>query len=202
MILVVYSHPYPSRSRASRRLAEAVRDLPGLAMHSLYDRYPDFDIDIAAEQAAIAQAKLIVWLHPIYWYSPPGLFKLWLDKVFAYGWAYGPNGVMLRGKHCLWVPTTGGEVETYSAAGIHEQPFHHFAAPLAETARFCGMHWQPPMPLHGAHSLSDAALDEAAQQLRTHLIAFSAANQTPPRAPTLAAAPTPMPPPTPQGATR
>ena len=174
MILVIYAHPYPSRSRASRHLAEAVRDLPGLAMHSLYDRYPDFDIDIAAEQAALAQAKLVVWLHPIYWYSTPGLFKHWLDKVFAFGWAYGPNGFALRGKHCLWVPTTGGDEHSYSVAGMHEQPFMSFSAPLEETARFCGMHWESPLPLHGAHTISEIALDDAAQAFRNRLLAFSA----------------------------
>jgi len=163
MILVIYAHPYPKSSRASRHLAEAVRDLPGLAMHSLYDRYPDFDIDIAAEQAALAQAKLVVWLHPVYWYSTPGLLKHWLDKVLAYGWAYGPGGMALLDKHCLWVPTTGGDEASYSATGMHEQPFENFAAPLQETARFCGMQWEPPLPLHGAHSMSDAALAAAAQ---------------------------------------
>ena len=184
MILVIYAHPYPKHSRASRRLADAVRDLPGLAMHSLYDRYPDFDIDIAAEQAALMQAKLVVWLHPIYWYSTPGLLKHWLDKVFAYGWAYGPGGIALRDKHCLWVPTTGGDEADYRASGMHEQPFESFAAPLKETARFCGMQWEPPLPLHGAHTITDAALDDAAQIFRARLMAFSALHmQRPPPTP-------------------
>ena len=56
MILIVRAHPYPQRSRAGRALLEAVHDLPDLEVRSLYDLYPDFDIDVAAEQAALARA--------------------------------------------------------------------------------------------------------------------------------------------------
>lgn len=174
MILVVYAHPYPRRSRASRRLLEAILDLPGLAVHSIYERYPDFDIDIPAEQAALNQARLVVWLHPLYWYSPPGLMKHWFDKVLAYGWAYGPDSHALRGKHCLWVPTTGGDEHAYSSAGMHEHPFKDFVLPIEETARFCGMHWEAPQVLHGAHLISDAALDAQAQTFRQRLLDWSA----------------------------
>jgi glutathione-regulated potassium-efflux system ancillary protein KefF len=185
MILVIYAHPYPRRSRASRHLAEAIHDLPGLAMHSLYERYPDFDIDIAAEQAALEQARLVVWLHPLYWYSVPGLMKHWFDKVLAFGWAYGPDGTALRGKHCLWVPTSGGDAQAYSESGMHEHPFADFVLPVEETARFCGMHWEPPQVVHGAHQISDAQLDSQAQALRRRLLDWLAlhAADTPPGRP-------------------
>ena len=71
MILVVYAHLYPKHSRACMALLNAACDLPGLKVRSLYDRYPDFDIDVAAEQKALASADLVVWLHPVYWYSAP-----------------------------------------------------------------------------------------------------------------------------------
>jgi glutathione-regulated potassium-efflux system ancillary protein KefF len=174
MILVIYAHPYPRRSRASRHLLEAILDLPGLAVHSIYERYPDFDIDIPGEQAALNRAQLVVWLHPLYWYSPPGLMKHWFDKVLAYGWAYGPNGHALRGKHCLWAPTTGGDEHAYSTTGMHEHPFNSFVLPIEETARFCGMHWEPPHIVHGAHIIGNEVLDAQAQAFRQRLLAWSA----------------------------
>src|SRR5437867_408529 len=103
MILVIYAHPYPSHSRACRALVESIRTLPGLNLRSLYDLYPDYDIDVSSEQNALASAQLIVWLHPLYWYSVPALLKHWFDKVLERGWAFGPDGHALRGKHCLWV---------------------------------------------------------------------------------------------------
>lgn len=169
MIYIVFAHPYPSQSRANRTLLEAVSDLAGVEVCSLYDRYPDFDIDVAAEQAALSRAQLIVWMHPLFWYSVPGLMKHWFDKVLTFGWAFGDGGAALRGKDCLWVTTTGGSAETYSAAGIHQRPFGEFVKPVQETASFCGMNWQSPLVVHGAHDIEGAALAERARQLRKRL---------------------------------
>ncbi len=107
MICVIHAHPYPSRSRVNRALADALRALPDLDLRSIYALYPDFDIDVAAEQKALAKAQLIVWLHPLYWYSVPALFKHWCDKVLEFGWAYGDGAHALHGKSCLWVADGG-----------------------------------------------------------------------------------------------
>src|SRR5438067_5662815 len=50
-----------------------------------------FRSDLPAEQAALADARLVVWLHPIHWYGMPALMKLWVDEVLSFGWAYGPG---------------------------------------------------------------------------------------------------------------
>ena len=169
MIYLVLAHPYPSQSRANKALLEAVRDLPGLEVRSLYDRYPDFDIDVAAEQAALGRAQLVVWMHPLFWYSVPGLLKHWFDTVLSHGWAYGDGAAALRGKDCLWVASTGGTLEAYSAAGIHQRPFADFMPPIEETARFCGMNWLAPCIVHGAHDIDGEELTAHAKQLRERL---------------------------------
>ncbi len=173
MILIIHAHPYPSRSRATHALLQAALTLPEVTVHSLYERYPDFDIDIAAEQAALTQAHLTVWLHPLYWYSVPGLMKHYFDKVLALGWAYGGkndgDGRALHGKHCLWAPSTGGDGEAYSTSGIHANAFAEFVTPVEMTARFCGMFWQPPFVVHGAHVISDEALGAKADAFKLRL---------------------------------
>ncbi|MBL0208324.1 glutathione-regulated potassium-efflux system oxidoreductase KefF [Propionivibrio sp.] len=173
MILIVRAHPYPQRSRAGRALLEAVRDLPDLEVRSLYDLYPDFDIDVAAEQAALARADLVVWLHPIYWYSAPAMLKHWFDVVHLRGWAYGDGGAALRGKHCLWVATTGGDASSFAESGAHQLPFAAFEAPIRQTAKFCGMVWEPPIVLHGANVVSNDALEAAANAFRERLAAWA-----------------------------
>lgn len=169
MICVIYAHPYPHRSRANRLLMETLTGQHNIEVRSLYDLYPDFDIDIAAEQAALERAELVVWMHPIYWYSVPALLKHWFDRVLAHGWAYGEGGRALHGKHCLWAVTTGGDEHAYSAAGMHEQPFANFIAPIQETARFCGMHWEPPFILHGAHVVDEAEIMRSSGRLLERL---------------------------------
>jgi glutathione-regulated potassium-efflux system ancillary protein KefF len=118
-VLVLLAHPYPGRSRACAALVGAVRDLPRLEVRSLYDRYPDFDVDPKAEQAALESAGLVVWLAPMHWYGVPGLLKHWFDVVLVKGWAYGDDATTLRGKDVLWAVTTGGDEDAFSAGGRH-----------------------------------------------------------------------------------
>lgn len=83
MLVLIFAHPYPDRSRANQALLSAVRDLDGLELRSLYDLYPGFDIDVPSEQAALSRATVVVWQHPIYWYAPPALLKHWFDTGAA-----------------------------------------------------------------------------------------------------------------------
>jgi glutathione-regulated potassium-efflux system ancillary protein KefF len=169
MLLLIFAHPYPDRSRANQALLEAVRDLEGLELRSLYDLYPSFDIDVPTEQEALARAEVVIWQHPIYWYAPPALLKHWFDKVLLRGWAYGEGGDALRGKRCLWVTTTGGEPAAYGPDGMHRLPFHDYIPPVEQTARFCQMSWEPPLIVHGSHRVSDAELRELARDYRQRL---------------------------------
>lgn len=173
MILIVHAHPYPRHSRACNALLAAVRELPGVEVRSIYDLYPDFDIDVAAEQQALIDADQVVWLHPLYWYSVPAMLKHWFDVVLLRGWAYGADGNALRGKPCLWVASAGGDPESYAPEGIHQQPFEKFVPPIEQTARFCGMVWQEPIIVHGSHSVSDADIATAAEKFRSRLLAWT-----------------------------
>lgn len=177
MILIIHAHPYPQRSRAIRAMLDAVRDLPGIEVHSLYDQYPDFDIDVAAEQAALVRADLVVWLHPMYWYSVPAMLKHWFDVVLLRGWAFGEAGDALHGKFCLWVTTTGGRESSFTETGAHQVPFAEFVAPIRQTAIFCGMEWEPPLVVHGAHAISADEIAAAALAFRERLRAWTPAPQ-------------------------
>ena len=175
MITVIYAHPHPLRSRGGRPLLDAVRTLPGVAVRSLYDLYPDFSIDVETEQRALAASRLVVWQHPIYWYSVPALLKLWFERVLAHGWAYGEGGTALRGKDCLWVATTGGPPDWYSPAGPHAHPFQEFEPPVRQTARFCGMNWLGEIVVLGAHRVGPDELATAARRYRERLERYLAA---------------------------
>ena len=168
-VLLIVAHPYPDRSRANRRLLSAAEGLEGVAVRSLYDLYPGFDIDVELEQGLLRRARALVWQHPLYWYSVPALLKHWFDKVLAHGFAYGTGGTALTGKRCLWVVTTGGDEAAYGPGGMHRLPFGEFSPVIEQTALFCGMRWEPPLVLHGAHRVPEATLDEAAARYRERL---------------------------------
>jgi glutathione-regulated potassium-efflux system ancillary protein KefF len=159
-ILVIAAHPQLEHSRVTRALLDAARGLDPaqVAVRELYALYPDYWLDVPAEQQALKAARLVVWLHPVHWYSMPPLMKLWLDEVFAFGWAYGPGGAALRGKD-LWLATsTGGPEASYRPDGHNRYFFDAFMYPYEQTAALVGMRWLPPLVLHGAHRAEAASV--------------------------------------------
>jgi glutathione-regulated potassium-efflux system ancillary protein KefF len=169
-VLVLYAHPYPRRSRAGKALLAAVADLPFVGVRSLYDLYPDFAIDVAAEQAALLEAEIIVWQSPFYWYGVPSLLSHWFEKVLLLGWAYGSEGKALVGKKVQWVTTTGAPQEAYGPGQAHGHPFSAFVPAVEQTARFCGMDWLEPLVVQGAHRLGPQELAAHTAAYRSRLI--------------------------------
>ena len=153
-VYVIAAHPSWRESRVNRALMAAAQTQGRVKLQDLYSSYPDYSIDIAKEQRALAQASLIVLLHPIQWYSMPPLQKLWLDEVLTYGWAYGEGGDKLQGKDLWLVATTGGPEDSYHPQGYNRYFFDAFLPPYEQTAALCGMRFLPPMVLHGAHNVS------------------------------------------------
>lgn len=159
-ILVLVAHPAMEQSRVNRRLMQAAATASArVVVRDLYALYPDYLIDIDAEQALLASAKLIVWQHPIQWYSMPPLMKLWVDEVLSFGWAYGPGSTALRGKDLWLAATTGGLQESYHPDSYNRYFFDAFMPPYEQTASLCGMRFLPPLRLHGAHRADDAEVD-------------------------------------------
>jgi glutathione-regulated potassium-efflux system ancillary protein KefF len=177
MIEVIHAHPYPRRSRACAALLAAIRDLPQIEVRSLYDLYPDFDIDVAAEQAALERAKLVVWLAPLYWYTVPAMLKHWFDEVLVGGWAHGEGGTHLEGKDCLWATTTG-DVTKYAEQAPHAHPFETFVPVVEQTARYCGMRWLEPFVVHDSHEIDDEHMTRAGRKLRGRLELWLAEHRT------------------------
>ena len=175
-VLVITAHPHAESSRVNRTLSRTVAALDGRAVESrdLYALYPDYLIDIEAEQAALAPARLVVWQHPIHWYSMPSLMKLWVDEVLAFGWAYGPGGAALQGKDLWLALSTGGSQQAYSPEGHNRYFFDAFLPPMEQTAALCGMRFLPPLVLHGAHRIGAAAIAEHARVYAERLASYPA----------------------------
>ncbi len=174
MICLLYAHPYPDRSRANRALLDAVKDLPGLDLRPLYDMYPDFAVDVEAEQHALTRARIVVLQHPFYWYGVPGLLKHYFDKVLQLGWAYGTPNKALQDKTCLWVTTTGAPTSGYASAGMHRRPFDEFVPAIEQTALFCGMRWAEPLTVFGVQRIEEGELEDYCARYRERLQDLSA----------------------------
>ena len=170
-VYVLAAHPTPRESRVNRRLQAAAAEIAGVDLNDLFASSPDYDFDVAAEQARCEAAQLIVLLHPIQWYSMPALMKLWLDEVLAYGWAYG-GGTALQGKDLWLVATTGGSEASYHPESYNRHFFDAFLPPYEQTAALCGMRFLPPMLLHGAHRASQAEIEAHVATFRQRLLTY------------------------------
>jgi glutathione-regulated potassium-efflux system ancillary protein KefG len=165
-ILVLFAHPALERSRVQRQLAAAIREIPGVTFHDLYEAYPDFDVDVPREQGLLLAHDLVIVQHPFYWYSTPALVKQWEDLVLEHGWAYGTGGTALRGKRWLSAISTGGREEAYQRDGHNRFTIRELLAPLEQTARLCGMDFLPPFVIHGTHRLTSNDIAAAAGEYR------------------------------------
>jgi glutathione-regulated potassium-efflux system ancillary protein KefF len=173
-VYLLAAHPHWRDSRVNRRLLQAARDLPGVDTNDLYESYPDYAIDVQAEQARLAKADLLVLLHPIQWYSMPALQKLWFDEVLTYGWAYGNGGRALEGKDCWLVATTGGPESSYHPQRYNRYFFDAFLPPYEQTATLCGMRFLPPLVFHGARSAPMSELEAHVEVFKNRLQTYPA----------------------------
>lgn len=174
MVLVLYAHPYPDRSRANRAMLRALEGEPGVTVRSLYDLYPDLAIDVAAEHRALERAETIVLQHPLYWYAPPALMAMWLEKILVHGWAFGDGVTGLAGKRCLWVVTLGSGEMQFLGEDPTAPPPQVFEAPIRHAMERCGAQWLPPIVLRGVHDLSRAELAAAAAAYRAQIASLVA----------------------------
>ncbi len=117
--------------------------------------------DVAAEQAKLAWADLVVLIFPLWWFGVPAILKGWIDRVFALDVAYGggrwfDQGVY-RGKRALVACTTGGRADRFTAQGLFG-PLETILHPLrVGTLQFCGFDTLEPFVAHAAPHVDASA---------------------------------------------
>jgi len=99
--------------------------------------------DVYAEQQKVLWCDLIIFQYPMWWFGMPAILKGWVERVYAYGFAYGRGehsdrhwgdrygqGLM-AGKRAMLVVTTGGWATHYEPRGVNGPiedllfPIHH-----------------------------------------------------------------------------
>lgn len=169
-ILIIFAHPAIRKSRINRKLIDTVRRLEWVTVNDLYEKYPDFYIDIIKEQQLLMLHDIIVWHHPFYWYSPPALLKEWFDLVLQHGFAYGKEGRALEGKDAISVITTGGQKEVYTKEGQHHHTVNQFLAPIKQSVSLCRMNYLPPFVVHGTYHIKEDETIQYAEQYKNLII--------------------------------
>jgi glutathione-regulated potassium-efflux system ancillary protein KefG len=163
-ILVLFFHPRFEESRANRMLASAAQSSQAVTFRDMYELYPDFNIDVAAEKECLTGHDIIVFQHPFFWYNCPPLMKQWIDLVLEYGWAYGKGGDKLAGKWVLQVITSAGTFEVYRPEGRNRFTYRTLLSAFDQTMHLCQMRYLPPFIVPGAPRLSREQLGQYTAQ--------------------------------------
>ncbi|MCG7586441.1 NAD(P)H-dependent oxidoreductase [Photobacterium sp. OFAV2-7] len=153
-IVVISGHPDLKQSYTNTVILEALEsagsrsETSQVEVRRLDSLYPEFIIDAEAEQQALLDADVIIFQFPYYWYSVPALLKKWIDDVFTFNFAYGPEGNKLKGKDFILSFTVGGPEESYSPLGYNHFTIEQMLYPLQQTAYLAGMNYHEPVYTH------------------------------------------------------
>ena len=172
-ILVLFAHPALEKSRVNKRLINKIASIENVTFHDLYEEYPDFYIDIKKEQKLLTENDIIIFHHPLYWYSIPALLKQWEDLVLEHNWAYGSKGNALVGKKLIQVITTGGSSQAYKKNSFNRFTIREFLIPIEQTAVLCGMIYLPPYLIQGTHKLTGNEIETYAADYHKFILNLS-----------------------------
>lgn len=158
--LVIASHPYPDQSVVIKALQQSAGSLADIEVRNLEALYGNDStaFDVAAEQAAVETAERIVFLFPIHWFNVTPMLKAYMNQVWTYGWAFGPNGTALKGRELFVVVTAGATAFTYSAAGQVQSTIEDVLTPLKASALYVGMHYAQPLAFYEAMGADEGKL--------------------------------------------
>lgn len=155
-------------------LKPAVASSEAFASNSLTD-------DVKGEIEKLLWADVLILQFPLWWFSMPAILKGWVDRVFAYGFAYGIGEHSdkrwgdrygegrLAGKRAMLLVTTGGWEEHYSARGING-PIDDLLFPINHGILYYpGYDVLPPFVAYKVDRLDDAGFERVAERLRDRI---------------------------------
>ena len=161
-VLINLVHPNISESRVNKFLIQTVQKEENITINNLYEKYPDFKIDINKEQELLLENDVIIFQFPMYWLSSPALLKEWFDTTFSYNFAYGEN-YKLEGKKFAIAVSTGSGTAQYSSTGSNKHTVEEFLTPFVGTASYVKMDYQNPFVTYETFVISDENLEESAK---------------------------------------
>jgi NAD(P)H dehydrogenase (quinone) len=137
--------------------------------------------DVRAEIEKLLWADTLILQFPLWWFAMPAILKGWVDRVYAYGFAYGVGEHSdkrwgdrygegtLAGKRAMLIVTAGGWEEHYSARGVNG-PIDDLLFPINHGILYYpGYDVLPPFVAFGVDRLDESGFEPVAERLRERI---------------------------------
>lgn len=137
--------------------------------------------DVQAEIERLLWADVLILQFPLWWYAMPAILKGWVDRVFAYGFAYGVGEHSdqrwgdrfgegtLAGKRAMLVVTAGGWAEHYGPRGVNG-PIEDLLFPINHGILYYpGYAVLPPYVVYRVDRFGEGDFAAAAEGLRERM---------------------------------
>ncbi|NTE01117.1 NAD(P)H-dependent oxidoreductase [Agrobacterium tumefaciens] len=169
MSLIILAHPTFDTSFANKTVINELKNSTSdIEIRNIYELYPDYKIDLKAEQEALLRHKTIVFQYPFYWYNIPAILKQWFDVVFEYQFAYGSKGNKLKGKNFIPSFTVGAPENGYRTLAEHHFRINEFCKNIEQTAYYAQMNYIEPIYFHGTSLAAGFTKEDVTAKAREH----------------------------------
>ncbi|MBK0030786.1 NAD(P)H-dependent oxidoreductase [Erwinia sp. S43] len=134
--------------------------------------------DVVQEQNKVLAADAVIFVFPLWWFSMPAIMKGWIERVWAYGLAYGyqdkgnahryGEGSFL-GKRALLAVSVGGPEKDYAPRGINGC-LEQLLFPITHgTLFYTGMEVLPTFAVYGSGRLDADVMPQVEAAWRNRL---------------------------------
>jgi NAD(P)H dehydrogenase (quinone) len=141
--------------------------------------------DVKAEIEKLLWADVLILQFPLWWYTMPAILKGWVDRVYAYGFAYGigehsdkrwgdrfGEGT-LAGKRAMLIVTTGGWEEHYATRGVNG-PIDDLLFPINHGILYYpGYDVLPPFVVYRVDRFDAASFAGIVERLRARMLTLT-----------------------------
>jgi NAD(P)H dehydrogenase (quinone) len=90
--------------------------------------------EVETEIERMRRCDALAFIFPLWWWSMPAMLKGYIDRVWNYGFAYGPN--RLNHQNVLWLSLAGAPIERFEKRKYDQMMTHYFNVGLAD---YCGI---------------------------------------------------------------